>query len=145
MRLPPIAELVPHTPPMLLLDELVEADDAHAVARLRITEASPFFENGAVPAVITLEYMAQTIAAYGGAQRRREGLPIQRGLLLACPRLSLQVDALLPGDELSVEARRVWHADNLAQFDCVVSRAGQPVAQASLDVYVGDPEEAAAG
>jgi predicted hotdog family 3-hydroxylacyl-ACP dehydratase len=137
-----IADVVPHRPPSLLLDELVEADDKHAVSLVRITERSPFFEGQGVPAVVTLEYMAQTVAAYSGALRRGLGQQVQLGFLLACRRLTLTTDLLRPGDELRVEARHVWSAPPLGQFDCQVTRGDQTIANATLSVYEGALEDA---
>jgi predicted hotdog family 3-hydroxylacyl-ACP dehydratase len=129
----------------VLLDEILSIDGERLVARVSITEGSPFFEAGGVPAIVTLEYMAQAIAAFSGAQRRKEGETVQLGFLLGCRKMTLEVDKLLPGDELRVEARHVWSAAPLGQFDCNVSRGGHPIAKAVLSVYEGplEPEAAA--
>jgi predicted hotdog family 3-hydroxylacyl-ACP dehydratase len=139
---PPIADLVPHAPPMLLLEELLEVDAESAVTRVSISERSPFFENGGVPAVVTIEYMAQTIAAFAGAQRRVEGQAVELGFLLGCRQMTLHVDSLAAGDELRVQVRRVWTSDKLGQFECAVTREGLPIAQAVLSVYQGRLEDA---
>jgi predicted hotdog family 3-hydroxylacyl-ACP dehydratase len=139
---PPIDELLPHTPPMLLLDALVELDDERATSVARITERSMFLTNGRVPAVLTIEHMAQTAAAFAGAGRRRRGLPPQIGVLMECPSMTLAVEWLAPGDELSIEAHRVWSSEILAHFDCLVRRAGEPIAEATLHFYLGPPPKA---
>jgi predicted hotdog family 3-hydroxylacyl-ACP dehydratase len=137
---PPVAELVPHAPPSLLLDELLHADDQRALARVTITEQSAFYANRGVPAVVALEYMSQTIAAFSGFQRRRRGLPVQRGLLVGCRLMTLDVDAFLPGDELHIEARPVGSSEALRQFECDVSRDGRSLARAVLNVFEGSTE-----
>jgi predicted hotdog family 3-hydroxylacyl-ACP dehydratase len=139
---PPVVELVPHDPPMLLIDELLEADSEHAVSRVSITVRSTFVENGKVPALVTIEYMAQTIAAFAGAQNKAKGEPIQLGFLMGCRTMKLAVDALAVGDELRVEVKQVWASDKLGQFECAVTRGGEPIAQATLSVYQGRLEEA---
>lgn len=136
-KLPPLATLVPHGPSSLLLDELLHLDAERAVAGVRITERSPFLENGAVPAIVSLEYMAQAVAAFCGAQRADEGQQVQHGFLLGCRQLTLEVDAFAPGDVLRVEVRRSWTSDTVGQFDCEVVRAGQRVAHGALNVYQG--------
>lgn len=42
-----------------------------------------------------------------------------------------------PGDELLIEARHVFGDEQLGSFDCVVTRAGNPVASALVNVYQG--------
>ena len=135
--LPPIGELLPHTPPSLLLDELVQLTADGAVARVRVTEQSLFRESQGVPAIVALEYMAQTIAAFSGARRRDLGLPAQLGLLVGCRRMTLEVEHFRSGDELLVEARHVGSSATLGQFDCAVSCAGTVVARGVLSVYEG--------
>jgi predicted hotdog family 3-hydroxylacyl-ACP dehydratase len=137
---PPIAELVPHAPPSLLLDELLDADDHRALARVRITERSSFFDKGEVPAVVALEYMSQTIAAFSGIQRRRQGLAVQPGLLVGCRLMTLEVDAFVRGDDLRVEARLIGSSDRLRQFECEVSKEGRSLAKAVLNVFE-DPNQ----
>jgi predicted hotdog family 3-hydroxylacyl-ACP dehydratase len=136
----PIADIVPHRPPSLLLDELLAADEEHAVARVVITGRSLYFDQTGVPALVALEYMAQTIAAFAGVQRRKLGEAAQLGFLLGCRRLSLEVDAFRPGDDLRVEARRVWISPPVGQFECRVLRGDQAVASATLSVYEGPLE-----
>ena len=141
-RYPPIASLVPHAPPMLLVDELLEADDESAATRVTITPASLFFENEGVPAIVSLEYMAQTIAAFAGLQLQGHGKRMKFGFLVACRQLTLAVDRFASGDELRVEARRSWVSDKMSEYRCHVSRAGSVVAEATVSVYegaLGDP------
>jgi predicted hotdog family 3-hydroxylacyl-ACP dehydratase len=126
---------------MRLLDELVDLDDGSATSLVRISERSPFSKDGVVPALVAIEYMAQTAAAFGGAERLRVGLPVQLGLLIACDRLALEVESLSAGDEVLVSARRVWSSDSLVRFHCLARRSGQAVAEATLDFYLGQPPE----
>jgi predicted hotdog family 3-hydroxylacyl-ACP dehydratase len=86
--------------------------------------------------------MAQTAAVCAGARRRAQGLPVELGLLVACPSLRLSADWLSAGDELLVEARRAWAAPPLIEFDCRVLRSGAPIAEATLHFYLGPPQEA---
>ncbi len=140
--IPAIVDVVPHRPPSLLLDELVEVDDEHAVARLRVTERSLYFEGTGVPAVVAIEYMAQTVAAFYGAWRQRRGEGVRPGFLLGCRQFALEVDQFAAGDELTVEVRHVWSAPPLGQFECRAVLRGRPVANGVLSVYDGPLEGA---
>jgi predicted hotdog family 3-hydroxylacyl-ACP dehydratase len=138
---PPIETIVPHRAPMILLD-LVE-DDGAGYLRCSVTPraGSPFVENGAVPAVVAAEYMAQCVAAYTGLAAVRRGDPVRIGYLLGTRSMELEVAAFEVGETLIVEARHVWGDAALGQFDCAVRCAGRRVAAAVLNVFAGDLEE----
>ena len=70
---PPIVELVPHRPPMLLLDRVLSYDGECVVCETVLEPESPFVDEGEVPAIVGIEYMAQTIAAGAGLSRARKG------------------------------------------------------------------------
>ncbi len=138
MSLPPVAELLPHAPPMVLIDELVEAAEGRVAARVTLRPDSPFVEDGRVPAIVAIEYMAQTIGAYAGLRARAAGGPPRIGFLLGTRELSLDVDAFAVGDELTIEARHVFGDEQLGSFQCELRRAGQTLASALVNVYEGD-------
>jgi predicted hotdog family 3-hydroxylacyl-ACP dehydratase len=144
-RYPPVAELVPHRPPMILIDEILDIGEKSLSARVALTERSPFVEDGKLPALVTLEYMAQSIAAFAGAARRAEGKPVRLGLLIACREMELDVDSLSVGDELEVTVNQVWTDEQLGSFDCLVTRRGEKISRATLSVYQGDLSPEAAG
>ena len=70
---PSIPDLLPHSGRAILLDEVVSSDDDRMVCRVEIRPDSPFVKNGVVPAVVALEYMAQTIGAHAGMRARASG------------------------------------------------------------------------
>ena len=59
-----IMEILPHRPPMLLIDEIVEMDEEHVIGLLHLTGDEFFFQghfpgNPIMPAVFRLEALAQ--------------------------------------------------------------------------------------
>lgn len=139
MKPPSLAELVPHRPPMLLLDELVAYDDASATCAVTIRTDSMFAENGRVPAWVALEYCAQCVAAFAGLRAHERGEPPRLGLLVSARELDLETEWFSPGDRLIVEARHVFGEVRVGRFECEIRRAGSRVAKASLSVY--QPEQ----
>jgi predicted hotdog family 3-hydroxylacyl-ACP dehydratase len=144
--LPDVREVVPHEPPMLLLDRVRSYGNDRISCTVRIGPECLFVEErGAerqVPAVIGLEYMAQCVAAYAGLTARREGQAPRRGFLVGCRELCLEVEAFSVGDTLDVEARRVWGDSDLGSFACAVTRDGRTLVSGTLSVYQGAlPEE----
>jgi predicted hotdog family 3-hydroxylacyl-ACP dehydratase len=140
--LPDIRDLIPHEPPMLLLDRIVSYIDDTVTCEVQIKAESAFLEEnqGAekqVPAVLGLEYMAQCVAAYAGITAQRQGRAPRIGFLIGCRELRLATEGFSVGDTLTVEARWVWGENELGSFACQVTRAGQKVVWGTLSVYRG--------
>ncbi len=133
--LPPLRQLVPHAPPMLLLDELVEWAPGRARCAVRLRPDSPFMEDGRVRALVSLEYMAQAAAACAGMEARGGEGAARGGLLLGTRELSLAVAHFRAGDELMVEAERVSADEQVTSFRCQVHRGQELVARAVLSVF----------
>jgi predicted hotdog family 3-hydroxylacyl-ACP dehydratase len=142
---PPIVELIPHRPPMLLLDRVLSYDGVRVVCETVLEASSPFVDQGQVPAVVGIEYMAQAIAAGAGLSARDKGETAARmGFLLGCRDLTIAVDNFRVGDRLTVEARRTWGEKELGSFACQVRRGDEVLVEGALTVYQGAlPEEMA--
>ena len=134
---PPVAEVVPHKPPMLLLDQVLSYETDRVTCEVRIGPETPFLEDGLVPAVVGIEYMAQAVAAYAGLTAREQGKGAKIGFLLGCRELTLRTDGFAPGERLVVEARRTWGDADIGSFACKIDRGGEVVAQGVLKVYQG--------
>ncbi|MDT8448208.1 MAG: hypothetical protein RRB13_15045 [bacterium] len=98
-----LSELLPHRPPMLLIQEPLEITPDFCQAQVKITAQSPFIRLGQVPAHVALEYFAQTAAAHAGWLARQSGETPRPGRLVACRKLSLEVAGFKLGELLSVE------------------------------------------
>ena len=73
-----IMEILPHRPPMLLVDEIVEMDEEHVIGLLHLTGDEFFFQghfpgNPIMPAVFRLEALAQAGGQDCGLHRHRQG------------------------------------------------------------------------
>ena len=135
---PPIVELVPHRPPMLLLDRVLSYDGERVVCETVLEAGSPFVDQGQVPAVVGIEYMAQAIAAGAGLSARDKGETAARmGFLLDCRDLTIAVDSFQVGDRLTVEACRTWGEKELGSFACKVRRGDEVLVEGALTVYQG--------
>jgi predicted hotdog family 3-hydroxylacyl-ACP dehydratase len=142
---PPIDSLVPHKPPMVLLDEVVSHDASGTVCRVRVGPGRPFAdESGDLPIAVTLEYMAQCAAVRTGLRRWSEGKGAVRvGYLIGTRLLRFSRERLASGDELDVRAKEVWDDGELASFACGVHAAGsgELVAECVLNAVI--PADAA--
>jgi predicted hotdog family 3-hydroxylacyl-ACP dehydratase len=133
--IPPIQELVPHAHPMILVDRMLSYAPGHAVCEVVLRPDSPFVEEGRVRALVAVEYMAQSVAAYAGMRSRQKGEKPALGFLLGSRDLKLAVDHLRAGDALRVDVEHVFGDDQLGSFKCKVERGAETVAEALLSVY----------
>ena len=130
-----VAELVPHSGKMSLLDTIIDYGDGWLHAEVHITPESTFADDQGVPAWIGMEYMAQAIAAYAGLQDRLKGEKPKIGLLLGSRKFQCTTDYFSFGQTLSVMVNLELDADNgLSVCKCVLK--GQNVeASANLNVF----------
>ncbi|MFZ2404911.1 MAG: 3-hydroxylacyl-ACP dehydratase [Methylobacter sp.] len=130
-----VADLIPHTGSMVLLDRIVDYDDQGLTAELAVRgDGLLGGDDKAVPAWAGIEYMAQAIAAYAGAMARQAGEPIRLGFLLGTRRYSSNVAAFKVGSALTIQVKKIMQDDNLGVFDCRILGEGVEVT-ANLNVY----------
>lgn len=136
---PALHAILPHRPPMILIDELVRCTTRQVVCAVTVRDGAPFVVDGRVPALISLEYFAQTVAAfYGYLSRDRERFTM--GMLLGTRELELHTDYLHVGDVLTVTGHEQWNGGNLAQFRCELHRGRELLAHAAISVlHAGAP------
>ncbi|HKP94980.1 MAG TPA: 3-hydroxylacyl-ACP dehydratase [Fibrobacteria bacterium] len=135
----PIAALLPHRAPMILLDEACGMEGEFFKAKVRITPASPFFSPGVpggVPAWVGLEYMAQTVAAYSGAQGLARGGEVKAGMLLGTREYAAEIPIFPDGRELEVLARiDIFQENGVSSMHCRIRESGGRIlAQAQINV-----------
>ena len=136
----PMDELLPHRPPMVLIDA-VESFDAGAkrlVARVTIGENQLFFDGKGVPNWVAIEYMAQTAAALVGYYDRHvaPGQPVRPGLLLGTRKLDLKLERFEAGRTYRIAAENAFCDSDAASFVCSIEDdTGATVATANLNAY----------
>lgn len=133
MAYPALHTILPHRPPMILIDELLECSEYEVVCGVTVREGEPFVADGRVPALISVEYFAQTVAAFFGYRASDRSEPFM-GLLLGARALELSVDYFQVGDALRVAGRLAWTGGDLAQFVCELRRGNEVVARAAINV-----------
>lgn len=138
-QLVPLADLLPHAPPMVLLDRVVAYDGQSLEAEVTIRESSMFFERElkGLPAWICIEYMAQAIAALGGLRARELQHGPRIGFLLGTRKLLLHEKILFANQTYRVLVQQVFHDKaGLANFGCTLLCGQQLCAEASVNVFV---------
>lgn len=134
---PPIEQLLPHRPPMLLINRLVQTQGATTVCEVTIGSHSMFLQAAGVPAFVGIEYMAQTVAAHGGYLSYLAGQPIVVGLLLGTHRLETHCQFFEFGQSFHIAATHIWGKHELMRFRCAITHAASDVSlqRAELNVF----------
>lgn len=139
MSFPAITELIPHRPPMVLVDSVRKFDDNSIETSLLIRDELMFAQARGLPSWTAIEIMAQSISAYAGLKGRQRGEPPQIGYLLGSRRLQLPIEFFAPGKTLVIRASEHYMHEGLGQFHCEIDYDGHTIA-AVLNVY--QPESA---
>jgi len=143
MTTPNIAELLPHSGNMVLLDELLSCDAESLIARATVRPCPFSLLDGSLPPWLGLELLAQGVGAWAGWQARQAGEPVKLGFLLGTRRYECHVDAFAADTVLTISVRRAMQdALGMGAFECELSRDGILLAQARLNVY--QPADASA-
>jgi len=134
-----VLQLIPHRPPMLLINQLVEVDEKHSEALVVIDSHTPFFQPAlGVPAWIGLEYMGQTAALIGGYQQSRGTGKPQMGFLMGARNYQSSVQNFTEGETLRVVCQEAAQlGESLATFNCTISAvsSNENMASGILSVF----------
>jgi predicted hotdog family 3-hydroxylacyl-ACP dehydratase len=133
----PIADYLPHRPPMLLLDRVIEAAEPRIICETALQVDSPYCDGAAVPGWVGIEYMAQAIGTLIGWRALERQLPVKVGFLVGTRRYQSHVPQFRVGDVLRVAADEEFAGDDgLAIMRCTIHDAGNTLlAEASLLVF----------
>ncbi|WP_261844163.1 ApeP family dehydratase [Aliamphritea ceti] len=135
-----VAELVPHSGKMSLLDEIVAYGDDWLEAHVNIHSGAMFADESGVPGWVGMEYLAQAIGAYAGVQERAGGKVPKLGFLLGSRKYECSTDKFLHGQTLLIRVEKELQAENgLSSFNCLLS-SENVTAEARLNVF--QPEDA---
>lgn len=139
-----IMRMIPHRPPFLLLDRVVELDPpAHAIGLKNVTMAEPWFaghfpQAAILPGVLVTECLAQLAgvlmaadeaATPGGASA--DGI----GVLAEIKRFRFR-RRIVPGDQVRLEVELNRKIGRAREFACLASVAAERAADGAL-VIVG--------
>lgn len=134
----PVADYLPHRPPMLLIDEIIEVTEHRAVCRATIQPDCVFAIDGVVHPSAMIELVAQACAIYVGVRSARDGDPPRLGVITACREISFTVDSFAVGDELTIIANKTFGQKQVAAFTGTVTRGDVLCATVQLSVMDGE-------
>ncbi len=129
-----VADYLPHRPPMLLIDHIVEVTDNRAVCRTTIHPDCVFARDGVVHPSAMIEIVAQACAIWVGVTSSRKGGTPKVGFLVACREVAFAINEFSIGDELTIAVTKVLGEDQLAVFSGTVTRGDQECVTIQLSV-----------
>ena len=103
-NLPAVSELVPHQTPVLALERLTHWRIGAARGTMTVRGSNPFVYAGKLHTAMSLEYMAQCVAACLGMEAYREGGNVRVGMVIACRKMQIHKQALQLGETYLVQA-----------------------------------------
>jgi predicted hotdog family 3-hydroxylacyl-ACP dehydratase len=139
----PAVDLLPQKGNMCLLERVLAADDETLVATTRFNSDSLFCRDGRVGSWVSLECMAQAVAAWAGYQQRCRGAAPRIGFLLGSSRFDCQQPWIEVDHLLRIEVKKeIQMDDGLGQFTGRMLDGQQQIASAVITVF--SPEDASA-
>ena len=132
----PLAELLPHAGDMILIDRIVTFDDEQIRTVATVKPGGLFnLDDGALPAWVGIELMAQSVAAFAGCHARQRGDAVELGFLLGTRKFECNVEHFPVGTELAIHGVRSLEDDNgMGVFECHIHAPGIH-ATARLNVF----------
>lgn len=134
---PPIEAIIPHRGTMLMLDSVAACSDESLTA-LASVRADAWYadEQGAMPAWIGIELMAQAIAAHVGLLSMRDGKPARPGVLLGTRRYEAAQAAFAGSVPLCVTVNELLRSEEgHGAYGCTINQDGELLAEATVKVY----------
>jgi predicted hotdog family 3-hydroxylacyl-ACP dehydratase len=136
-----VEQLIPHSPPMVLLDRILYYDSMALIAEITIKAGCMFYDPAVqgVPAWVGIEYMAQAISALGGLRAIEKQESIKIGFLLGTRKMLLQQKVLRADCTYQVHVKQLfWDDSGLANFDCEIRDGEQLCVTAKVTVFETD-------
>ncbi len=115
---------LPQTGPMRLIDSILTHEGRVTLCRALVRADSPGCAGSEVPSWFALEWLAQAMAAAGGAQRETPAGP---AFLASARRLRLATRRFRVGEALWIRAEHLRGERGAVAFACALGSGGLPV------------------
>lgn len=124
-----------HRPPMLLVDELLEADKDSALTAYEVKADNIFLgADGLLSRPALIEVMAQALAAKSAFKAHSEGKDGEKGFLVMLKNIEFLGDARV-GDVLKCEVKVSDFISQTYIANCAVRAGGVLLAEGELRIY----------
>lgn len=129
-------DLLPHRPPMILVDQLREFNGGSGVVSACVSADNIFVaDDGCLEAVALIEIVAQAYATIKGYDDRLNQRPVQRGFLVGGRSFTIKRCPYV-GERLSITITTIADLDEFSVVDGVVRSADEVIAEGSLKLWL---------
>lgn len=138
-----VKDLIPHQPPMRMIDFIVDYDDAakKAVLEYTVVADSPFIDaNGELNPESYLEIIAQASAAQHGFNLKRAGKNEEKGFLVGARNFLVHGKAFA-GDKLTVSVTCGTEIESVSSVQGEIHNNGRKISSACITVWHGTTGE----
>ncbi|MEM5435189.1 beta-hydroxyacyl-ACP dehydratase [Paraburkholderia diazotrophica] len=134
---PPIDTILPHRGTMLLIDGVSACSDVALTAHAAVRGDTWYADgNGAMPAWIGIELMAQAVAAHIALLAMRAGGHARPGVLLGTRSYKAHVSAFARDAQLAIGAHEVLRSEEgHSAYECTIDHDGARCAEAVIKVF----------
>jgi predicted hotdog family 3-hydroxylacyl-ACP dehydratase len=133
-------ELIPHRPPMRLVDTLVAYTGQEGVIETRLpVDGLLVSGEGRLEEVALAELLAQSYAVVKGYGDRLTGNPVRKGFLVGIKDVVFE-RSVFAGEQLRITVRTVAAVEGFAVAEGEVLRGDELVAHGSLKLWISEGE-----
>lgn len=135
-----LTKILPHKPPMILLDDILEIDlkNNKLSAMFKIDSRKTFFERKrGINTLAGIEFMAQAIGCY--SYFKNNCAEPKLGLLLGTRLYNNKTKYFHEGKEYTVKVHEIFTDNEIVVFDCLIyDKRGVEIASATINAYQGE-------
>ena len=128
-------ELIPHRPPMVLIDAVTEYGPERIRATREVRAGDPFVDEDGLDESALLEVIAQTIAAGDALYAQSQGGKVRRGYLTGLTGVKLYGRAAV-GETIEVTGDCLKRMDGMGLFDTVARVGDRVLAEGRYKLFV---------
>lgn len=133
-----LEKILPHSHPMILIDDIVEynIENQYLISKVTINDKKLFFDKtlDGIPGCVGIEFMAQTIGCYAYFKQNQE--PPRIGFLLGARLMNCAVDKFENGKTYTIKSREVFTNNEIVAFDCIIyNENGDELASSTVNTY----------
>ncbi|WP_199609009.1 ApeP family dehydratase [Flocculibacter collagenilyticus] len=139
-----IEQVISHREPMILIDGMASYTQKSAECWVAICPESPFYQSSlsGVPSYIGIEYMAQAIAAYAGANALDNNEHVKIGFLLGTRKFETHTSIFKLHQKLVIKVEELYQEESgLSVFECTIEQEQTLLASAKINVFQPESPE----
>lgn len=129
-----VMKIIPQAPPMVMVDRLIDNDEATTSSDLEVTADNVFCQNGYLSAAGLAENIAQTAAARGGYAAQENDRPVNIGFIASIRKFKVHA---LPAIGKTIETR-IEVKNRVMNFNLVTGQVfceGELMAECDMRIY----------